>query len=206
VEYLLVFYGAVGAFLVVGSPGGPIPPLLLLAGAGWLVLRRDPTFDPTDLTRAGALRREMRSIIPLWTVAAVAAVVAVAALAPHRLLDLPREMPLLWLAVVVFYPLLSVYPQELIYRALLLHRYGPVFGGPGTRTAAAASAVSFGFAHLMFGSPLSVLLTLVGGWLFARRYQRSRSLLAAAAEHALYGVLAFTVGLGYLFYRGATDR
>jgi hypothetical protein len=40
---------------------------------------------------------------------------------------------------------------------------------------------------------------------FARRYQRSRS-LRAAAEHALYGVLAFTVGLGDLFYHGAAAR
>jgi hypothetical protein len=48
-----------------------------------------------------------------------------------------------------------------------------------------------------------VLLTLAGGWLFARRYQRTRSLLAASVEHALYGVLAFTVGLGTLFYHAA---
>jgi membrane protease YdiL (CAAX protease family) len=101
----------------------------------------------------------------------------------------------------VFYPLLSVYPQELLYRSFLLHRYRPVFGdGTG---AAAASAVAFGCAHLMFHNVLSVLLTLVGGWLFARRYQRSRSLLTASVEHALYGVLAFTIGLGALFYHGA---
>jgi hypothetical protein len=47
------------------------------------------------------------------------------------------------------------------------------------------------------------VLTLIGGWLFARRYQRTRSLLAASVEHALYGVLAFTVGLGALFHHGA---
>ncbi|MBX7270148.1 hypothetical protein KIF24_31750 [Micromonospora sp. Llam7] len=30
-----------------------------------------------------------------------------------------------------------------------------------------------------------------------------RSLLTTSVEHALYGVLAFTVGLGHLFYHAA---
>jgi membrane protease YdiL (CAAX protease family) len=127
-------------------------------------------------------------------------VAAVALFLPDRLFDLPRERPLVWLAVVVLYPLLSVYPQELIFRAFLMHRYAPLVGtGTG---AVAASAVAFGFAHVIFGNVWSVVLTVAGGWLFARRYQRTRSLPAAAAEHALYGLLAFTVGLGGLFYRG----
>jgi hypothetical protein len=33
-----------------------------------------------------------------------------------------------------------------------------------------------------------------GGWLFARRYQHTRSLLTVSVEHALEGVLIFTVG------------
>jgi hypothetical protein len=55
---------------------------------------------------------------------------------------------------------------------------------------------------LLFHNAFSVGLTLVGGWLFARRFQRTRSLLTVSVEHALYGVLAFTVGLGALFYHG----
>lgn len=206
VEYLVLFYGVVGVFILAGSPGGPIPPLVVLAAGAWLLLRRDPTFEQADLLRADAVPGQVRSILALWAVAAAVSVVAIAVSAPDRLFDLPRRTPLLWVAVVVLYPLVSVYPQELVYRAFLLHRYGPVFGGADTWGAAAASTAAFGFAHLMFGSVWSVLLTLVGGWLFARRYQRSRSLLAAAVEHALYGVLAFTVGLGDLFYHGAADR
>ena len=44
---------------------------------------------------------------------------------------------------------------------------------------------------------------MLGGWLFARRYQRTRSLLTVSVEHALYGVLIFTIGLGDLFYHAA---
>jgi len=125
-----------------------------------------------------------------------------ATVAPERLFDLPRRDPLLWASVVVLYPLLSVYPQELIYRVFLLHRYAPLLGTG--RRAAAASAAAFGFAHIIFGNVLSIVLTLVGGWLFARTFQRTRSLLATSVQHALYGVLAFTVGLGDFFYHGSS--
>ncbi|WP_309227365.1 CPBP family glutamic-type intramembrane protease [Micromonospora thermarum] len=120
----------------------------------------------------------------------------------RRTSGVPREAPLIWVAVVVLYPLVSVYPQELILRVFLFHRYAPLLSAGSL--AVAASAAAFGFAHVIFGSVWSVLLTLLGGGLFAWRYRRTRSLLAASVEHALYGVLAFTIGLGDLFYHGAT--
>lgn len=201
VEFGVLFFGLVGGYALLGSPGGPIPPLVVLGGLAFWWLRRQPGFDRAGLTRPAALRAALPSILLLWAAVAVAGVVTVAVLDPGDLFDMPREQPLLWLAIVVFYPLLSVYPQELIFRAFLLHRYAPVFGDG--RAAAGASAVAFGFAHIIFGTLASVLLTLAGGWLFARRYQRTRSLLTASVEHALYGVLAFTIGLGALFYHGA---
>jgi uncharacterized protein len=200
-EFLALFFGIVGAYALAGSPGSPIPLLLLGAAGAYVYLRRSRAFERRDLTRGSAVPPALPAILVGWAVAAVAAVVVLAVSRPEQLFDLPREEPLLWGLVVVFYPLFSVYPQELIYRAFLLHRYTPVLGTG--LWAAAASAVAFGFAHVIFGNVLSVLLTLAGGWLFARRYQKTRSLLAVSVEHALYGVLAFTVGLGDLFYHGA---
>jgi membrane protease YdiL (CAAX protease family) len=200
-EFVLLFFGAVGAYALAGSPGSPIPVLLLGGLAAVLYLRRRPDFDRGSLLRAEAVRPALPRILALWLLAALVAVVAIAIFDPERLFNLPRHQPLLWILIAVFYPLLSVYPQELLFRAFLLHRYRPVFGSG--RAAAGASAAAFGFAHIIFGSLASVILTLVGGWLFARRYQRTGSLLTASVEHALYGVLAFTVGLGDLFYHGA---
>lgn len=200
-EFLALFFGVVGVYTLAGSPGNPIPLLLVGAIATYLYLRRQAGFERRDLTRAAAVPGALPAILAGWAVAAVVGVVALAAIQPEQLFDLPREEPLIWGLVVVFYPLLSVYPQELIYRAFLLHRYAPLLGtGAG---AAAASAAAFGFAHVIFGNVLSVLLTLAGGWIFARRYQKTRSLLAVSVEHALYGVLAFTIGFGDLFYHGA---
>ncbi|GAA2629697.1 CPBP family glutamic-type intramembrane protease [Paractinoplanes durhamensis] len=197
-EYVLVFFGLVGLYIAVHVPGGPIPILLLAAVAVVVYLRRTGGFAPF---RRSALRPALPGMLLRWAAVSVLAVVAVAVVDRDHLFDLPRREPLLWLAVIVFYPLVSVYPQELLFRAFLLRRYAPVFGtGLG---AAAASAAAFGFAHLLFGNVLAVLATIAGGWLFARRYQRTRSLLVVSVEHALYGITIFTVGLGQYFYHGA---
>jgi CAAX protease family protein len=200
-EYLILFFGVVGVYALLGSPGSPIPFLVVLGGAAWLYLWRQPTFDRGNLWRAGALRSALPSILALSAAVAVLMVVAVAIWDPDRLFGLPREAPLRWMLIAVLYPLLSVYPQEVLFRAFLMHRYGPAFGN-GVATVA-ASAAAFGYAHIIYGTAIAVVLTVVAGWMFARRYQRTRSLLAASVEHSLYGVLAFTVGLGSLFYHGA---
>jgi membrane protease YdiL (CAAX protease family) len=116
------------------------------------------------------------------------------------LFGLPRSQPVLWAIIMVAYPLLSAYPQELIFRGFLFHRYGRAFGPAGTIV---ASAAAFGFAHVFFHNWFAVIASTVGGVLFALRYARSRSLLAATIEHGLYGVLLFTVGLGQFVYHGA---
>jgi uncharacterized protein len=203
-EYLILFFGVVGVYALLDSPGSPIPFLILLGGAAWFYLRRQPTFDRGNLWRVSALRPALPSILLMAAMVAVVMVVAVAMWDPDRLFRLPREASLIWVFVAVFYPMLSVYPQELLFRAFLMHRYGPVFGNGAA--SAAASAAAFGYAHIIYGTALAVVLTVVAGWMFARRYQRTRSLLVTSVEHALYGVLAFTIGLGDLFYHGAADR
>jgi membrane protease YdiL (CAAX protease family) len=102
---------------------------------------------------------------------------------------------------MLLYPLLSVWPQEVIYRRFLRQRYAPLFGaGAGF---IAASALAFGFAHVIFLSWIAVALTLAGGAMFARSYTRHHSLSLCCFEHSLYGCLVFTIGLGRYFYTGA---
>lgn len=201
-EYVLVFFGLTLVYDLLARGTSPIPVLLVLGGASVAYLLRSRTFDRRSLWRPEAVRGRLRSILTLWALTAVAAVVAVTFLFPGQLFALPKEQPLLWLAVMVFYPLLSVYPQELVFRAFLFERYAPAFGN----WTVAASAAAFGFVHIVFGSWVSVVLSAAGGWIFATRYHRTRSLLAASIEHALYGILVFTVGLGQFFFHGAAVR
>ena len=193
---MLVFLALPAAFAFVRIPGGPIPVLLVLTVAVAFYFRG----RLRSLWQAKEIRAALPGILRLWAIAAVLAVAGVAVFDRAHLFDLPRHNPLLWLLITVAYPVVSVYPQELLFRAFLLDRYAPLFRQD--RLAAAASAVSFGLAHLLFRNPLAVLLTLAGGWLFARRYQQTRSLAVVCLEHALYGLLIFTVGLGRFFYHG----
>ncbi|MFE1591305.1 CPBP family intramembrane glutamic endopeptidase [Nocardia sp. NPDC058705] len=201
VEFVALFFGLTGLYAVLLRGVGPLPFLLVIT-VGVVIYLRHTGFDRRSFWRADALLPALPGILALWAVAAVALIGAVAVLRPDSLFDLPRERPLIWVLVLVFYPLVSVYPQELLFRAFLFHRYAPVFGD-GPRIIA-ASAVAFGFAHFTVGNWVSVLLSTAAGALFATRYRRTRSLLTVSVEHAMYGILVFTVGLGDFFYHGAT--
>ena len=45
-------------------------------------------------------------------------------------------------------------------------------------------------------------LTLIGGIVFGFTYERTRSSLVVAVQHALFGCFLFTIGLGWFFYSG----
>jgi uncharacterized protein len=149
-------------------------------------------------------RAEIRAV--LLRFAAVAPIITAATwlLWPGQFLSLPRERPVFWAIIMVLYPLLSVWPQEMLYRALLFARYAAIL--PTNARRILASAVAFGFAHVIFLNWIAIAMTTAGGLLFARDYARHRSLKLVCLEHSLYGCLIFTIGLGRFFYTGAAWR
>jgi membrane protease YdiL (CAAX protease family) len=186
-------------------PRLPIPVLLVAASICAALLLRDPTFDRVRLWNAAGALANARGVIVVFMGLAVALAALAAWLTPHTLFDLVRRRPGVWLLVMVFYPLLSVYPQEIVYRAFFFHRYAPLF--PSAFACLAASSVLFAFGHVFFPRPwVAMGLTLLGGLLFGYHYAESRSLLLASVEHALFGQVLFTVGLGRFFYSGYQDR
>src|SRR5262249_36132012 len=140
--------------------------------------------------------------LSLFALITAIGVVAVLWYAPGAFLSLPRSNPSLWGLIMILYPVLSVYPQGVIYRLFLFERYRSLFGDRWGIVL--ASAVAFGFVHVVFRNPLAVALTVPAGVLFAMRYWRTGSLAASSFEHALYGCAIFTIGLGRWFYHGAT--
>ncbi|HEV3419229.1 MAG TPA: CPBP family intramembrane glutamic endopeptidase [Candidatus Acidoferrum sp.] len=190
---LLIYYRRI--------PNLPIPYLLITALLAFLVLRRDPTFNLSQLTAWGNVRPFLSAILVRDAVSIVALGIAVYFLAPQYLFSLIRRSPRLWTVIFLLYPLLSVYPQELLYRAFFFHRYQPLFGrGWGIL---AASALAFGFVHIIFRNWLAVGLCVVGGFLFSLTYQTSGSLFLACLDHAIFGNFLFTIGLGQFFYHGS---
>lgn len=121
-----------------------------------------------------------------------------------RLLGLPQQNPAMWLMIMMLYPLLSVIPQELIYRLFFFERYRMLF--PSERAMILASGFAFGHVHLVFNNLVAYGMSMVGGWLFASSYSRHKNFAMLWAEHALYGCFVFTIGLGWYFYSGAQFR
>lgn len=119
---------------------------------------------------------------------------------PEQFLAFPKERFGFWLVLMILYPLLSALPQELIWRVFFFHRYSQLFAKEVYIVL--MSAFAFGYLHIIYDDIFSVLMTLVAGYFFSKTYQRSDSLLLATLEHALYGMLVFTIGFGDFFYEG----
>ena len=201
VELIVVFVALPLAFRFKPFPFPPIPALWLLAGYCLYRLMHDPKFDRNLLWNRTALGGVSLQIFLVFAVAAVVVGAAVYFLAPQLLFNFVRRAPAFWAVVMLLYPVLSVYPQGIIYRAFFFERYRALF--PGSAQLIAMSAIAFSFAHIIFRNPIAVSFTLVGGVLFAWRYAETGSLFASSFEHALYGCWMFTIGLGEYFYKGA---
>ena len=200
-EFFAVFLGVPVAIEWQILPNLPIPILLVSAAFVYLMLRRDAQFDQRLLWSPHQARVHLPAMLLRFLILGVLLTGAVWLFFPEKLFIFPRSRPAIWLMVMVLYPVLSVYPQEVIFRAFFFHRYASLFRTP--RAMVIASGLAFGFAHIVFGAWISVALSTAGGILFARSYVRSSSLFLSVIEHALYGCLVFTIGLGQFFYHGA---
>ena len=201
VEFAVVFVAMPLAFRNKRFFFPPLPALWLVAAYCLFRLLGDPGFDRRRLWNVGPLRDEIAPILATFGATALVVAAAVYFLRPQLLFNFVRRAPAFWALVVVLYPVLSVYPQGVVFRAYLFHRFGDLFRGPAWTVL--ASALAFAFVHIIFESALSVALTFAGGLLFAWRYWQTGSLFVSSFEHALYGCFMFTIGLGQYFYRGA---
>jgi membrane protease YdiL (CAAX protease family) len=199
-EFLAVYAGIPLLIYFRRIPNLPIPYLLLAGLISFLMLRGDPQFSVARLFSWGDYRPFLASILIRDAICLVLLSVAVRFLAPQYLFSLIKRSPQLWLLIFFLYPLLSVYPQELFYRAFFFQRYRPLFGSGWVMIL--ASAVAFGFVHIIFRNWLAVGLCIIGGALFSFTYQTSGSLLLACLDHAIFGNFLFTIGLGQFFYHG----
>ncbi len=172
--------------------------IVLMAVAAAAVLLFDRSFDRRSLWRTETVRRELPRILVIFAIAATLGAIIVLTSSREQFLELARHKPGLWAAIMVLYPVFSVYPQEIVFRGFFFHRYAPLFRHPWALII--VSAFVFGYVHLVMGNALAVVLSAIGGVLFGWTYLRTKSLPAVVVEHALYGCFIFTVGLGRYFY------
>jgi len=179
----------------------PIIPILWMVTfiSMWAVFK-DKTFERNSLWRSSELKKNYKGMVKQFLIITTVMIALIYFFIPDQLFSLIQDDPLLWALIMIFYPLLSVYPQELLYRTFFFHRYKILFHKKWQTIT--ANALLFGYMHIIFQNWIAVGFTLLGGFLFASMYERTRSTLFVSVAHALYGDLIFTVGLGTYFYAG----
>ena len=182
----------------------PVIPVLWLAMAPiaiWLVRWRG--YTPLSVLGVGGVaitERRLATTLLRALPAAIAMVALLHRIHPEWLFSFVSSHPKFWIIVMFAYPVLSVIPQGVIYRAFFKERYAELFPHPTVRMLVAAAC--FSFCHVFFLNVWALLLTFIGGFLFWRTYEKTGSLLLANLEHALYGDLVFTIGYGAFLYHG----
>ena len=178
----------------------PVPFLLLFAVVATVYLVLHPGYANRSFYDLKQTIAQLPRIVVLFLLSGVLLFLFVWVGYRDWLFDCPLNHRQVWLSILWTYALFSVYPQEIIYRGFFFHRYRHLFTNQRQRTH--ASAIAFSLAHLIYYHHYSILFSLIGGYLFAHTYQKSRSLIAVSVEHALYGCFMFTIGLGRFFYTG----
>ena len=130
-------------------------------------------------------------------------IIATALFLPGHLFGFPLQRPIFWLIVMILYPVLSVLPQEFVFRSFFFRRYTVLFGA---WTMPAINIASFAFMHIVFHNVVAPLLCLAAGTLFTRSYQQHQSLKWSTIEHAAYGCMVFTTGIGGYFLVDGMSR
>lgn len=177
-------------------PGHKSIPLLLAFAYCLTILLRDKTFDRKQL---GARRfKGFRYILIRYAATLVILTVYLLIFEPENFLIIPKQLPWLWLAIMIFYPIWSALPQELIFRVFFFHRYHNII--TNANILVLLNAFLFAFMHIIFNNWVALVGGFIVGVFWAQTYLKTRSLITVSAEHALYGNFIYTIGLGHYFY------
>ncbi|MDO7172589.1 CPBP family intramembrane glutamic endopeptidase [Mariniflexile sp. AS56] len=110
------------------------------------------------------------------------------------LFEVVINKPKMWILFLLIYSFFSVYPQELLYRTFFFKRYSYLFKSEWLFLF--VNAILFSLAHLFFKNGLVLVITFLGGFMFALTFNKTKSTLLVSIEHAIYGSWLFTVGMG----------
>jgi membrane protease YdiL (CAAX protease family) len=196
IELLVLFIATPIIYLYDFLPFHKIIPLVIGATYAILLLILDKRFDKKELGMNGFKKFQpmlLRSVGVL-----IVLTLATYLIIPEYLFYLPKNMTWLWVIIMLMYPVWSVIPQELIYRTFFFYRYKDLF--PNSVSMIISSSLAFSFMHIIFENWVAIVFSLIAGVILSIVYYRHKSLLGISIEHAIYGNLVFTTGLGTFFY------
>lgn len=172
-----------------------IIPLLFIAIVFLILLLRDPYFDRKILTRLD--KYQLRKSVARVIVITILVVWFTFWIFPDLFFQYPMQDFTGYLITFFLYPIASVIPQELIYRVYFFHRYEELV--PEKYLLWLSNAIIFGLTHFIYNNHVAPIATFLVSWIFIYNYYKSRSLINVSLEHYFYGLVMFTVGLGYFF-------
>ena len=178
-----------------------IPALIILMAVCSMLLLSDPHFKRFRLTSLGEFSAVKRRLFSFFFLGALFSGMFYGIMNQENWFSMPRNSFYDWLMLLLLYPILSVMPQELIFRTYFFHRYKRIMPSKTVRIIVSASV--FALAHIVYANVLAVLLAFLGGLLFSYTYAQSRSTFACVIEHSLWGLWMFTLGLGDVLDAGA---
>jgi len=195
-ELLLIFIGLPLIYKLSLIPFHKSIPLLSVFIIYLVVLLTNKSFSNRIFSLNGF--KNWKPIFIRFSIFAVIITILVAIFKTDSLFNIPRERPLVWLYILIGYPIWSAFPQELIFRSYFFHRFR--FMITNQHLFILFNAILFSYSHIIFTNWIALSFTFLGSILFAYTYIKSNSLLVTFIEHALYGSYIFTVGLGEYFY------
>ena len=116
------------------------------------------------------------------------------------LFQLPANNPRIWVLAMIIYPVVSVIPQEFIFRVLFYQRYAKLFSFEKNYIIL-INSIAFGFAHIVFINFHAIILSILASTIFSIVYLRN-SFFTCIIVHSLAGQLIFTLGLEKYFFSG----
>jgi membrane protease YdiL (CAAX protease family) len=199
-EWAVLFLALPLVIAIVLPPGSMFPALFAGTAVGLFLLHGTSGFHWRDLLRG----RIEAGAVALFAAVTFAVALAVSLATTGDPLRFMRSNPGFFLLVMLFYPILSALPQELMFRALWFRRYGAIL--PGGWPGIVLNAAVFALAHMMYWSGIVAVMTFAGGLAFAWAQERRGSFPMAVLMHALAGQIVFALGLGMFFYSGNVTR
>ncbi|OFC72396.1 CPBP family intramembrane glutamic endopeptidase [Alteromonas confluentis] len=196
IEMVLLFFALPVAIAYwVNQVADYLMPLLGAVGIACLaVLLADKQFKRFRLWHWQDFFTHLRTTLKMFIPWACLLAAVVYLIKPELFLQWPLQEPELWVLTLLIYPIVSVIPQEIIFRTFFFHRYKQIL--PSKMARWGLSTFVFGLVHLVYGNWVAMVLSWIGGALFGYRYMQTRSTPVVVVEHAIWGSFIFTVGLG----------
>ncbi len=113
---------------------------------------------------------------------------------PEALFNMPKNNITFWIQILMIYAFFSVFTQELLYRRYFFNRYKQLI--KNKQLLFFINVICFSLCHIFLHTTWVLIATAIGGALFAYTYKKEKSLFWTCVEHALYGNILFSIGIG----------